>query len=259
MADRKETCPAVVFSTEFPDYHWPMRGIRVVRSGCGVLENHGRISLLRPGAVMRIEPGEKPLFHFLTPVSFLDFYLNDETADLLRNGTPVFSKEHDLRILPEAALRQASELADECLEIQRQKRHGYVLAVLEKFLAVERLLLENGELPGNMESKIAETVLFMEENYSRDITLRDLAGLIGVSISYFRRSFQRILGAAPIDFLLDLRLKHAAELLSETGSSIAEIASETGFSDPNYFSRLFSRRKGKSPRQWRQSLRKNPD
>ncbi len=260
MAESKETFPAVVFATGAPAYYsGTMSGIRIVRSGCGAVTNGGRVSLLRQGAVMLIDPAKKPSFRLLTPVSFLDFYLNDEAAGLLRNGTPVFSAEHDLRILPEPAFRQVSDLADECLEIQLRKRHGYALSVLEKFLTVERLLLEKGDLPGDMEPKIAETLLFMEENYSRDITLRDLAELIGVSISYFRRSFQRILGTAPIDFLLDLRLKHAAELLSETGSSIAEIASETGFNDPNYFSRLFSRRKGKSPRQWRQSFRKNPD
>ena len=75
MAEHKETCPAIVFQTESADhYSGNMPGIRVVRTGCGVAADDGRISLLRPGAAMLIDPEKRPVFHLLTPVSFLDFY-----------------------------------------------------------------------------------------------------------------------------------------------------------------------------------------
>ena len=140
MAEPKAACPAVAFGTGTADYLFlDLPGIRIVQSGCGVMRNGNRISLLRSGAAFRIEPGEKPSFLLLKPTFFLDFYLNDETAGLLRRGTPVFSPPHELRILPERALLPVSSLGRECLELQNRKRPGYALAVLEKFLAVERL------------------------------------------------------------------------------------------------------------------------
>ena len=89
------------------------------------------------------------------------------------------------------------------------------------------------------------------------MTLRDLAGLLGMSISYYRRIFGQLLGCSPIDCLLDYRLFQAGKRLAGSADPIAGIAAECGFNDPNYFSRLFTRRKGMTPRQWRQSFRKS--
>ena len=259
-AEQMPACPAAVSVTDSPDRFSGRKFlIRIVRSGCGAAVSGETVFLLRPGCSLMLRPEEKLSFHLLTPVCFLDFYLDEEAAGLLQGGMEFFTSPPGLRILPESSLSEIELPARESLDSRRQHRSGCSLAVLEKFLAAARLVLETGKNPSGIEPKIAVTLLFMEENYSRDITLNDLAGLIGVSISHYRRSFQRLLGFSPIDFLLDLRLERAAELLSETCLSIAETALKTGFSDANYFSRLFSRRKGCSPRRWRQSRRENPD
>ena len=259
-AEQMPACPAAVSVTDSPDRLSGRRFlIRIVRRGCGAAVNGETVFLLRPGCVLLLRPEEKLSFHLLTPVCFLDFYLNEDAAGLLQDGMEFFTSPPVLRILPEESSREAESLAQESLEIQRQRRSGCSLAVLETFLAAARLALQAGAEPSGIEPKIALTLMFMEENYSRDITLNDLAGLIGVSISHYRRNFRRVLGFSPIDFLLDLRLDRAAALLSETGLPIAETASRTGFGDANYFSRLFSRRKGCSPRRWRQSRRENPN
>ena len=78
-----------------------------------------------------------------------------------------------------------------------------------------------------------------------------------MSISYYRRMFRQLLGGSPIDCLLDYRLLQAGKRLAESAAPIARVAAECGFNDPNYFSRLFTRRKGMTPRRWRQSFRKN--
>ena len=259
-AEQMPACPAAVSVTDSPD-RLPGRRflIRVVRSGCGAALNGEKVFLLRPGCVLMLRPEENLSFHLLSPVRCLDFYLNEDAAGLLQDGMEFFTSPPGLRILPEETLREAEQLAQESLEIRRQQRSGSSLAVLENFLAAARLVLRSGAEPSGIEPKIALTLMFMEENYSRDITLNDLAGLIGVSISHYRRSFRRVLGFSPIDFLLDLRLRHAEKLLAETGLSVAGTASETGFGDANYFSRIFSRRKGVSPRKWRQTRRENPN
>lgn len=233
----------------------PYYRIRITLSGYGFAEDDGRSLLLCPGIAMLIRPDEAPGMEILTEkTEFLDFRFAQETADLLQADIPVFSAQRT-RYFPPGILKHLMRMSDEIQEEKQHHKPGYQLAALEKILVFGRLLSREGKETDSMEAGIAATLKFIVENFSRDITLRDLAGLIGVSISCYRRNFRQLLGIAPIDCLLEYRLLQAENRLRETGLSIAEIASETGFNDANYFSRIFARRKGKSPRAWRQSAK----
>jgi len=69
--------------------------------------------------------------------------------------------------------------------------------------------------------------------------------------------FKEAMGVSAYSYVLDLRLSKAAELLLSSELSIAEIAYETGFSDPLYFSRIFRKRCGSSPEAFRSTA--DPD
>ena len=230
--------------------------IRIVRSGIGCLRIGEQLFLLRPGAAFIIRPGEVKSVIPLQEMVCLDLLLTAETAALMRTNAPAF-KDQDVRIVPEKMLPRLEQLACECQEEQKLQRPGSQLAVLEKQLAAERLIFQEGTGPVKAAGKIAQSLFFITENYVRDVTLRDLAGQQGMSISYYRRMFRQLLGSSPIDCLLDYRLLQAGKRLTESDVPIAVIAAECGFNDPNYFSRLFTRRKGMTPRRWRQSFRKN--
>jgi AraC-like DNA-binding protein len=74
-----------------------------------------------------------------------------------------------------------------------------------------------------------------------------------LSESHFGRLFRDETGVAPMKFLRDLRIARACELLRRTHLHVAEIAYDVGYSDPAYFSRLFHRQTGTSPRAYRQA------
>lgn len=230
--------------------------IRIVRSGIGCLKIGKEFFLLRPGTAFIIRPGEMKSMIWLTEPAFLDFLLTAETAALMRTNAPAFL-EQDVRTVPEQMLENLEQLARECQEEQKQQRPGSQLAVLEKQLAAERLIFQEGSAPAKAAGKIARSLVFITENYTRDVTLRDLAEHQGMSISYYRRLFRQLLDGSPIDCLLDYRLFQAGKRLAGSAGPIAGIAAECGFNDPNYFSRLFTRRKGMTPRKWRQSFRKS--
>ena len=230
--------------------------IRIVRSGIGCLKIGDGVFLLRPGCAFIIRPGEEKPVIQLKEMVFLDFHLTAETAALMRANAPAFI-DHEIRIVPEKTLGELELLARDCQTELQQQRPGSQLAVLEKQLAAERQIFQLGTDPGKTEEKIARSLCFIAENYTRDVTLRDLAGLLGMSISYYRRIFGQLLGCSPIDCLLDYRLFQAGKRLAGSTDAIARIAIESGFNDPNYFSRLFTRRKKMTPRQWRNSFRKN--
>ncbi|MBI4978057.1 MAG: helix-turn-helix domain-containing protein [Spirochaetes bacterium] len=69
--------------------------------------------------------------------------------------------------------------------------------------------------------------------------------------------FKKNTGRSPQQFLLDLRIKESRMLLGVNGLSLREIARQTGFRDPYYFSRIFKKKTGKSPAAYRKSLRRD--
>lgn len=74
---------------------------------------------------------------------------------------------------------------------------------------------------------------------------------LGVSHHHLIRIFKKATGQSPVNYLIDLRLKEARRFLSGTGFSIREIAHLLGFGDPYYFSRLFKKKTGHSPKAFR--------
>ena len=204
--------------------------IRITESGSGVTFRGNEPALLVPGTVMLFRPGVPARYGMLTEPVFLDFYFNEEAADLMRSNAPAFSAG-DLLIVPAEILSETARIAAEIESETQCRKPGYQLALLEQILSLDRMLLRHGRLPREAEKQVARSLMFMEENHSRDITLRDLAELTGWSVSYYRRVFHTLLGVPPIDFLVGLRLRHAEQLLMRDDLSVADVARMVGFSE----------------------------
>ena len=87
----------------------------------------------------------------------------------------------------------------------------------------------------------------IKNEYSRSITIDEMAILCKVSKHYFCRVFKEVTGKSPMEYLQDFRLRVADVLLSGTDKPVAEIALLCGFEYPNYFSRCYKKHYGKSP------------
>jgi len=86
---------------------------------------------------------------------------------------------------------------------------------------------------------------------ARPHRLPELAASAGLSVPHFSLLFRKHTGYAPIDFLIRQRVRIACRLLDTTDEGIAKIASDVGFADPYYFSRLFHRIMGSPPKTYR--------
>lgn len=78
-----------------------------------------------------------------------------------------------------------------------------------------------------------------------------MATLSGMSEKYFRDSFKSVFGISPLKYFHHLKLEHVKILIADLSLSVAEVARQSGFSDPNYFSRFFKKHLGISPREYR--------
>ena len=91
----------------------------------------------------------------------------------------------------------------------------------------------------------------IHEHEEQEIDMHELAKELNVSYAWFRREFKGILGVAPGQYHLELRLKRARQLLRETTLSVGQIAAQTGFGSEFYFSRIFKNKTGIPPLQFR--------
>lgn len=87
-----------------------------------------------------------------------------------------------------------------------------------------------------------------------DLSIDELAKMCNLSLSSFKREFKKEFNDSPKNYILEQRLHKAKELLAITDMPVNEIAYETGFNDPHYFSRLFKKKKDKTPGEYRTAL-----
>ena len=92
-------------------------------------------------------------------------------------------------------------------------------------------------------------------HYTEPLTIAQVATVAGMSGTTFREFFKQTTGHTLTDYLRDMRLARAAELLRDSDESIADIAAATGFCDQSYLHRCFIRRYGMAPLKYRQQAR----
>lgn len=101
---------------------------------------------------------------------------------------------------------------------------------------------------GNLIEKVMD---YIKKNYMKDITLDDMAGMVGLSSYYFSKMFKHYQKVNFIDYLTEVRIGKAKELLGDSTVNIKEVSSMVGYSDPNYFTRVFKRTEGITPTEYR--------
>ncbi|MBQ8510483.1 MAG: AraC family transcriptional regulator [Clostridia bacterium] len=98
---------------------------------------------------------------------------------------------------------------------------------------------------------IYSTLRFVEENYSRDISIKDIADYTGLSADYLSKQFKAVISMTPTEYVRKFRVAKSMDMLKSTDMSIADIAAATGFGSISLFSRVFKQNIGVSPAAFR--------
>ena len=122
---------------------------------------------------------------------------------------------------------------------------------ISRLCSSSALYRENDEL-----FRLSEVVSFLEQHRREPLSVKALSERAAMSPATLNRAFRRAVGKSPLNYLNDLRLSGAELLLREKPElSIADVAAECGIPDSNYFSRLFKKRNGCTPRDYRRNCR----
>jgi len=106
-----------------------------------------------------------------------------------------------------------------------------------------------------VDQRVRRTITTMEERMRERLTLSELAGAVGLSVTHLTRLFRTETGVTPGAFLHDLRMTRARALVERTSLPVAEVMAQVGISDRSHFARDFRRAYGLSPRTLRVQLR----
>lgn len=105
----------------------------------------------------------------------------------------------------------------------------------------------------NFNTQIYDALIFVERNLTSDLSLEVVAKKVSLSPSYFSRLFKNSVGCSFSEYVIRTRLQYAKLLMANEKLSISEIAERSGFGNSNYFSTLFKKYNGISPREYSNS------
>ena len=143
------------------------------------------------------------------------------------------------------------------IDLDEKKPDFYELDITICLQSMWRLLLEHityepqTSRENSLEyDRIKKILSYIEENYQNKITLNDIAGHIHLCESECTRLFKRHMNTTLFAFLQEYRIERSLEFL-QADQPVSAVADKAGFSDPNYYSKVFAKIKGCSPREYR--------
>ena len=224
-------------------------------SGKGHFYFHGEDRVVYAGRMVLIQPRQEQRYEYFgedKPEVYWVHFTGSDVKNILRS----YNIPMDDPIFYSGASSTYSYLFKEMIHELQNCKTGYedllTMYLCQIFLLVQRTRQE--ERP-TVSTYIQEEMEFarryFNEHYNEPISIQEYAESRNMSVCYFQRNFKQIVKHTPMQYLLTIRVNNAASLLEITDYSMAEIAAIVGYEDPLYFSRLFRKIKGVSPRDYR--------
>ena len=224
-------------------------------SGKGHFYFHGEDRVVYAGRMVLIQPRQEQRYEYFgedKPEVYWVHFTGSDVKNILRS----YNIPMDDPIFYSGASSTYSYLFKEMIHELQNCKIGFedllAMYLRQIFLLVQRTRQE--ERP-TVSTYIQEEMEFarryFNEHYNEPISIQEYAESRNMSVCYFQRNFKQIVKHTPMQYLLTIRVNNAASLLETTDYSMAEIAAIVGYEDPLYFSRLFRKIKGVSPRDYR--------
>ena len=124
--------------------------------------------------------------------------------------------------------------------------------ICEEYLKQIKLLNKR-----NNENEILSMIVdYIEQNYAKNISLKDIAKILGYDYNYMSRYFKKFFNMTFTDFVNLYRLETAIRLLEDTNENITSVAYESGFQSTRTFNSFFKSKTGLSPTQYKNTVHK---
>ncbi len=176
---------------------------------------------------------------------------------------PIYRKQHRFQSklhLSQEKLQDVHRIVSLMHAEQDARNPGYESMVHTYFIQLT-IMLSRQYQPAQFQNSyrfmaLAETIMFIENHYMESFTLEQMAQTANLSVNQFLRVFRKLFGTSPVNHINKLRVMKACEYFAcSPEMNVTQVAYQVGFSDSNYFSRVFKACKGISPAFYKHNLR----
>ncbi|MGG5371891.1 AraC family transcriptional regulator [Enterococcus sp. AZ196] len=226
-------------------------------SGAGELHYQDAVYSLKAGDIFLIdckkyqyykttskEPWEMDWIHFSGGNSD-SFY-----QEFIKNGSPVFHTDSE-----NVRTNQVHLIVDKLLQLQKEPN---AKTDFESSILVHELLNELILQKYQMDFSDSEIPVYLyavknyiDENFRRGVTLEEMEGQFHINKYQIVKDFSKYMGQPPVDYQISCKISYAKDLLRYSNLSIKEVSMEIGIDNFAYFSRLFKKKTGVSPSDYR--------
>lgn len=230
--------------------------IHFVMEGGGVYTLNGKQHPVRKGQAFLIYPS-MPIDYqadAVDPWEFCWVGFNGNDARLLMNATG-FTPQN-----PVIALKDPERMEELLMNIYRCRGHHphEFINMTAKLYELLAFLIQEASDPMPAQSRtgvehVQRACDFIASHYQEPITINDIAGHVGICRSRLYRVFKAHLSISPLQYLTEFRLREACNLMNRQKATVKEVAYAAGFSDPLYFSTVFKKSLGQSPKEYMKS------
>lgn len=211
---------------------------------------------VKAGDVMMLFPQERHTYHPDTTTGWKEYWIGFRGPNMemrVKNG--FFSTHHPLFHLPISMsydiihlFNQGIEAAQHMEKGYQQLLSGYVNMMLGYISSYDNA---SSQAEKEMAEDMHQALLFIHNNYHKDIRSEDVALAINWGYSRFRKVFLQQTGMTPYQYIQETRIKQSKYLIMNSTKPLKEIAYEVGFNNPDYFSTAFRRITGLSPMEFK--------
>ncbi|WP_139992507.1 response regulator [Paenibacillus paridis] len=193
----------------------------------------------------------------------LEFASRNIIEDLLADsGTHIVFEDEKGYIVIFSPIADESEWMKQCMAIQTKFEEILARMVIhmdrvmqDGFLHADRIyneLVKGINAKGSLSPVVLLAKKFVEQAYAMpNLSLQEVADQVRVSPTYLSKLLKKEIGASFIDYLTDVRIKHAVLLMNDTSYKVYEIAEKVGYNSQHYFSNAFKKKTGVSPNSYR--------
>jgi len=230
-----------------------------ITNGNGVFTfgNNRQSELISEGKMFFLMPGVWHTYQPLENSGWKEYWIGFKgtiiekivSEGFFLNRPPVFNIGFNERII---------DLYLKAIEIANEERAGYQQALAGIVMHIIGLMYYRDKTRGfeneDLISKINKAKVIMRESVYKNIFAEDIAKMLNISYSGFRRAFKEFTGTSPSKYMMELKLNEAKFLLSTSIQSVKNISYSLNFENPEYFSVFFKKRTGITPVEYRNAV-----
>lgn len=220
--------------------------------------HRGDLILFCSGAIHHVISGNEPQNSYyvikIPPSFFIEFSHHEVGAEYVMRFSLHRKENKNFWTAQELEGSEIKRVLQSLIQEYTQQQYAAEVAmklkIMELLLTILREDKQSASRPGDRTAEIIYRVMrFVQLHYAEDIDEKELAKEIGMSYSYFSRSFKRTTGMTFKTYLNRTRISKAEQLLFQNGGTISEAATACGYNSISYFISVYRTITGKTPYQ----------